>query len=237
MKFIFISIKNCVSFLYIFSLLLVNCIGINAQQPNTILIDDLVGNTCEYQRAQIDNLLTMLKDAPEHVGLIIIHGEHSDPIIAYKQKATITDHLRFRKVDSNKIVFQLGESESKFRTELWKVLANDSHRSSPWDYKIEDLKSAVLVHSKSWTDGIGCWYVFNLQFYSEFLTANDNLIGRVIIRDKSVREYSKIKTRIADELIKKYKIPKNKIEFGFIQSEWSDIEYWYVPSDLFSRTQ
>lgn len=73
---------------------------------------------------------------------------------------------------------------------------------------------------ETWTDAP---YTFNLNFYSEFLKANDYFIGRVIIRNKSLAQFNKIKTRTVNELAW-YGISKDKLEFGFIKDEWSDIE-------------
>ena len=220
----------------IFIFVLISGMSVLAQAEK---VHEFEGTNCESQRGDVDVLLIQLAKTPSSKGVIVFHGEFSDPIMTYKQKATITNHLRFRKFDIDRIVFVLGESERVFRTELWKTTDDDLERFTgrDWNFRLTELTAPVIVHANSWVDGIGCgFYLTDLKFYSEFLIANENISGRVIIRDKSVTRFNRVKARIEAELIKDYKVPKNSLEFAYIKDEWPDVEYWYLPLNTFPRT-
>ena len=224
-----------VSFSVFFFLLLFGA-SANAQ---AVKVHEFEGTNCESQRADVDVLLIQLADSPSSKGVIVFHGVYNDPVTPFKQRATIINHLRFRKFDIDRIVFVLGERERKFRTELWKMTGDDFERftGGDWDLKRAELMNPVIVHADSWLDGIGCgFYVPDLKFYSEFLIANENISGRVIIRGRSNASFKKIKTRIMNELITKYKVSKTRVEFAYIKDEWPDVEYWYLPSNTFPLT-
>ncbi len=194
---------------------------------------------CEYERSAVDILLTELNEFPTLRGLIIIHAENHDPIPAYKQKSAITDHLRFRKFDTDRITFVLGKSEPKFRTELWKLSENEIGRFSgvAWDFELTKLTTPVIAYAESWIQGGNCgFYASDLKFYSDFLNANSRLTGRVIIRDKSFGRFRTIRARIVKELTTKFKVSSSQLEFAFIQDVSPDIEYWYIPGNMFPRT-
>lgn len=223
-------------FLPLIFLLFVAGIGINAQ---AVKVDELDGTSCELQRSLVDVLLAELTQSPASKGVIVIHGEHHDPITAYMQRSTIADHLRLRKFDTNRIVFVRGKSEPGFRAELWKAADNDldSFTRLPWNLKLTELNRPILVYAESWIQGANCgFWASDLTFYSEFLTANPDLLGRVIIRDRSVGRFNKVRTRIIKELATKFKIAKSRLEFAYIQSDSPDIEYWYIPRNTFPGT-
>jgi hypothetical protein len=224
--------------LRIVSLLIVAFAAVGFSQPvsTAVQVDEFFDVNCEFQRGVFDILLGELKDSPELYGVIVIHGTPDNPVLPYKQKFTIINHLKFRGFDTSRVHIRLGNSEPRFRTELWKSPPQDLKRfeEKPWDYKLTNLYRPILVHADSWIDGIGCgWFSPDLKFYSEFLLANNNLIGRVIVRDRSIRNYNRVRSRIIRELKSKYKVATNRLEFAYLKSDRSDVEYWYVPSDIF----
>ncbi|MBX3290035.1 MAG: hypothetical protein KF855_11895 [Acidobacteria bacterium] len=200
-------------------------------------IDEILDINCDRQRSQIDNFILRLGESPDSKGVIVIHGENSDPIIAYRQKMTIMNHLKIRRFNTDRILIFLGKNEPRLRTELWEATESEldgfSLIAREWDFKVRDFKQPILSSAESWTDGIGCSYIFDLEFYSKFLFANKNLIGRVIIRDESIRKFNSVRTKLTKDLLEKYRVSQNQLEFGFIQSKTSDIEYWFIPSDIF----
>ncbi len=220
----------------IFFFLLISGMSVFAQSEK---VHEFEGTNCESQRADIDVLLKELESSPSAKGVIVFQGEYKDPVTAYTQRETISNHLRFRKFNIDRIVFVLGKSERVFRTELWKTtdIELDRFTGVAWDFTLKEITVPVLVHAESWINGIGCGlYLPDLRFYSKFLIANKSLSGRVIIRDRSITKFNKIKTKIIGELVTKFKVPKNNLEFAYIEDEWPDIEYWYFPSNTFPRT-
>lgn len=207
------------------------------EKSNANQIDEFYDLNCEAQRSRVDLLLKELRDSPESKGIVVIHIGKYDPIAAYKQKSIITNHLKFRRFDSSRITFVRGKTEPRLRTELWKVATDevDRFKGEPWNFDLTNLESSALVHSDSWIDGIGCGFAFSLRFFAEFLANNDHLVGRITVRDKSIGNYNRRKLKIANELVSTFKIPAKQLEFAFVQSDWSDVEYWYLPSGLFSR--
>lgn len=203
--------------------------------PDATLIDRLTGVNCEMHRAQIDNLLIELSDSPDLTGVFIVYTSKQTRVRGELQKSMILNHLRFRLFDSDRVVFRLGKSDTELFTELWTVPREQltTLKGTEWNLKIDDLSESILIHADSWVDGIGCSYTFDLRFFSDFLLANGDIIGRVIIRDRTTRSFNNHKRRITKELAK-FGV-ENKIEFAFIEDEWPDIEYWYISSGTFVK--
>lgn len=208
-------------------------------EAQAVKVDEFEENGCEDERSRVDNLLVELNESPSSKGVIVFHPAYHDPILAYKQKSSITAHLKFRMFEADRVIFVLGKSEPNFRTELWKVSQNELSQFSGavWDFKLTELTYPVIVNAESWFHGANCgFYASDLKFYSEFLNANSNLLGRVIIRERSVGRFRTIRTRIVKELTTKFRVSNSKLEFAFIQDDSADIEYWYIPRDLFPST-
>lgn len=223
------------AFLIVFSVLFLFATITEAQ---AVKVDEFEEIGCEDERSRVDNLLFELNESTSLRGVIIIHAGYHNPIRAYKQKSAITDHLKFRKFNTEKIIFVFGKSEPRFRTELWKVRENGlaSFLRVAWDFKLTGLTNPVIAYAESWIDGNNCgFYASDLKFYSEFLNANSDLSGRVIIRDKSLGRFKTIKARITKELTTKFKVSSSRLEFAFIQNDSPDIEYWYIPENMFPR--
>lgn len=191
------------------------------------LVNEYYGMNCESGNSIVDAFLVELnKDAG---GLIIIQPERGDIFGAYKQRSVISNHLLFRRFDGKRIKFGLGESGVRLKTELWAVPTGEI-RNDLWDFSVPEKIKPVLFHSEDQGDGIGCSYVFSLKFYSDFLNANSNLIGRIVIHDRSVQNFERKRARLQNELLNEMKVSKAKVEFAYIQSEVINIEYWYLPA-------
>jgi hypothetical protein len=204
-------------------------------QDSATKIDEVNYVNCEHQRSVIDNLLIVLKNSPDSNGLIIIHGTAVDPVFPYRQRQTISDHLKFRSKlgmsAANKVDVVLGENSERPNLELWKLPdeAMTEFVSRPWDHKLPQLKQPLLVQKETWSDAIGCdEYSPTLKFYSEFLIANEGLLGRIVIKDNSLPNYEKRKKAIIAEFVKKYKVRQEDLEFSFSKSDEKDVEYWYL---------
>lgn len=206
-----------------------------AAAQDVVKIDDVEYVNCEHQRSVLDNLLTMLEHDPDSGGLIVIHGTDADPIFPYKQRESILTHLNFRSrsgmATADKVELVFGKNTSKLSLELWRIFDGGAKEfvSRPWDHKLPQLKQPLFVYNDRQIDAIGCGeYIPTLEFYSNFLLAND-LAGRVIIKDGSYSNYKKRRKAIAEDLVRKYKVPQKNIEFAFMESQESDAEYWLMP--------
>lgn len=201
-------------------------------------VAEFVDINCESQRGEVDGLLLQMKDYPHAKGVIKIHGQHHDPVTPYQQKETIKNHLGFRQFDLGRFKFVLGDSEARFRTELWKTTADGlaGFDGRPWDYSIEGLRDPLMIDADSWVDGLGCgWFKPDLAFYSKFLKANDSLLGRLVIRDSSHRKFNSRKEELIKKLARDHSIRAERLEFAFIQSENPDTEYWLCPRGSFQH--
>lgn len=190
---------------------------------------------CEYGMGTVDILLSELQQDMTANGVIVLHGTSEDPLFPYMERKTILNHLRFRRFDERRIVFSLGAPEPKTSTELWKVPTDRvaKFEGKPWDLSLSDLQKPVLVYSEEWTVAIGCEFVFSHEFYAQFLDKNPDLVGRIIIQDRSKGKYQKARARIEKEMIKKSKIHPGRLEFVFRPNEVSNVEYWYFMANRF----
>lgn len=194
--------------------------------------DSVSGFNCESQRSNLDYFLAEISKIKNDRGLIRIYGTTAAPVMPYLQKMTIINHLKFRNFDLNRIIFEQGESSDGFRTDLLIVSGayEPQNAINSWNFELDDVRNPILVHSEAFEDQMGCGlYQFDLDFYSKFLLVNKELKGRILILSPTFSQYKRKKAKIADNLLNKLKIPRSQIEFGFVESEKENVEYWFVP--------
>lgn len=193
--------------------------------------DSVSGFNCESQRSNLDYFLAVISKIKNDRGLIRIHGTTAAPVMPYLQKMTIINHLKFRNFDLNRIIFEKGEFTDRFRTDLLIVSATYEPQNAinSWNFDLDELINPILVHSEDFEDQIGCGlYQFDLDFYSKFLSKNKGLKGRILILSPTISQYKRTKAKIAETLLNKLKVPRSQVEFGFVESEKENVEYWLM---------
>ena len=191
---------------------------------------------CEYGRGSIDLFLSDLLKDEKAKGVIVLHPSISDPLWPYKEKGTIENHLAFRRFDAKRVEILLGEPELVSSTEQW-LLAQDAtggFKTLPWDMSMANLKQPLMVHSKTWVDGIGCGlFEFNHAFFADILRKNPSFVGRVVIRENSAAKFEAAKERVLQDLVgRRNKVPPGQLEVAFLKYAGSDVEYWLLPANM-----
>lgn len=206
-----------------------------AQKSNAILIDRFEKITCEDDSARADQLAVQLQNNPQVKGYFVIYWEKTDASLRkffYEQRLKNYLYLA-RGIDQNRIDFLRGENKEERQVEYW-VAENESAApefiKGEWAYALPDKKAYQFYSSRD--DSGVCSSVFDLKLYADFLSANPEKRGHIVVVGSSTKEIQKTKNAISKELFNKYKIPHKRIRFFFDRDnnyqDYTTEEYWFV---------
>jgi hypothetical protein len=201
------------------------------EAPKAVLFDKFgrVGN--DELQAHIDPFYSSVRDTNSK-GYIIVYGTKDDQLTKYIFERHIKGCFRYRKLPDEIFIFALGEDRNKFETELWQVpdgAEKPLFTETPRDYKISKLTEPRMISILS-SDDDYCPLGFDMEFYSKFLKANSYINGKIIIREKTYKDYQKEKQKYLLELIETNKVSVRQIKI--VRGKYngaSDAEFWYVP--------
>lgn len=165
-------------------------------------------------------------------GYVIVHGTKDEPLTNYIVERRIKGCFRWSKRSDVDFVFLLGENREEFEVEFWKVphgADKPAYIEKPRDYKLVGLIEPIKVHMLS-IDEEYCPLYFDMKFYSQFLKANSNLVGKIVIYEKTLKSYQREKRKYSRELIKANGVSVQQINFarGKYYGD-PDAEFWYIP--------
>ncbi len=204
------------------------CFG--QEKPKAELIDKFSYESNDPLQARIFNLISAVKKSNSK-GYIIIHSSTKDSLDKYLYERRIKNCFRWAKLPDKNFVIVLGEDRNDFEVELWKVpngADKPQFTETRKDYVVTSLSKPKLIHKLQWNEEY-CPLYFDLQFYSKFLKVNPNLVGRIIIREKKLSNFNKVKQELTRQLTITNKVSKTQLEFVKDKIEYSeDVEYWFV---------
>ncbi len=220
-RFLFAFLISLAAFQFCFS----------QEKPKAELIDEFGEVGCDELTAHLDVLFIDLMNDPNSKGYIIIYGDTKQPLRKYTYEKIIEEYIKLRKFDRSRIEFIHGKDKQTLRTELLKVSVDADELpfdEESWNYVLPQTFKSTMFHADSWISEV-CPEVFGVELYSNFISANPNLRGHLVIYDKSVKEFRKTEIDLLNQLVKKYKVSRNQLKFFFVKRKESDIEYWLVP--------
>jgi len=205
------------------------CIG--QEESKAVLIDTFSRGSNDDLLARIYNFFPFIDKNSK--GYIIIHGTKISPLSKYLYERKIKGCFQWVKYPVKNFDFVLAEDKDEFRVEFWKV-PNGSDKPQfveiIRDYKLSEMTEPYLIYQYSWFDEY-CPLYFNLEFYSKFLKANtSNLIGKIVIREKTLTQYRRVRQKYLKELTESNGISQKQLRFVRAKYEHeSDSEFWLVP--------
>ncbi len=220
-------------FLFVFLILLVAFQFCFSQgKPKAVLIDKFGKIINDELQARIENFYSSTYDTNSK-GYVIVHGTKDDQLTKYTFERHIKGCFRWGKWSNENFIFVLGEDRIELEVELWKVpsgAGKPQYAETPRDYKLPKLTEPRKIYLLNIADEY-CPLYFNVEFYSQFLKANFNLTGKIVIYEKTLKNYQREKRKYLRELTETNNISAERIVFvrGKYYGE-PDAEFWYIPN-------
>ena len=104
--------------------------------------------------------------------------------------------------------------------------------ASEWSYSIRAGSKPYMFTFENVYDEI-CPEIDGVRLFSEFLKANPQSKGNIIIRDTSSKRMRRKQEQVVSELTKKYRVPLRQLRI-YLRIEPTTgmkppVEYWFVP--------
>ncbi len=186
---------------------------------------------CDSLLGRIDSFFYAIKNNPGATGYVIIQG--NDKTHFLRHEWWIYSNVESRRFDDSRLVVVRigGEGELPF-TQFWLVppgAEKPAYVEIQPDFKIPENGKPFIFNSTAWADG-PCPDGLQLKLYSDYLKANPDIRGHVVIFKASDAEFRKEKTGILTKLAGRYKIAPNQLRFFFVkETDYSYTELWLVP--------
>lgn len=209
------------------------CFGQKAQ-----LVDEFGKTTNDPLQARVMMFLDNLEKNKTQ-GLIILYDEKDKSLARYLNERRIKGCFSWIKYDAANISFVFAERPKNvdYLFQFWEVSQNaksPQFKTISHDYKLDDLTEPTMIYSNGYLDEY-CPLQFDLEFYANFLRANPNITGKIVIYEKSAKIYNKERSKLIQELIQKEKISPKQIQISRVNStqgiEYGTYynEFWLIP--------
>ncbi|MET0752078.1 MAG: hypothetical protein ABWZ66_01840 [Pyrinomonadaceae bacterium] len=172
----------------------------------------------------------MLRENPGSQGYAVISGKNDELRKKVNYELLIKGAMPFSNFDVSRIITIRGAESENFRVQFWQIppgAAKPDFKESKWNFVFPPQTKPF-----SFYDNIReiCPPVPFETVYAEYLNANPQARGHIVIYTKSLETYNKFRKE-AQDLLKD--IPINRLRFFHIKRNFSDnyanIEYWLVP--------
>lgn len=219
-KCIFSLLTLCITFQIVFS----------QEKSNSILIDEINALPYDHLRGRLDKFLFEIINDPNSTGNIIIYGDRKTPFAKYRYEILLKKHITYRQFPNNRIVFLHGKDAEQLKAQFWKVPPSADKpvlESEDWNYRLTEEIKPFIFHKNSWIVEDG-FEIFSLELYSNFLIANTDLQGNLVIYGKSAKDFQRTKKQLIKDLVKRNKVSPKQLKFFYVEGRKKDIEFWFV---------
>lgn len=207
------------------------------EDSKAILLNELgLKGGCEYFWSSLDVLLVDLLNEPNSIGYVVIKGNKNNILQTIIHKEWIAEHIKLRKLDpklkdldSNRIIAVKGEDSTEFKIQIWKVPHNAEKPfkfKTDFDYSLS-VKKPFVLYDINFDPGGLCPYFNPVKVFTEFLAANPELRGNVVIHEKTKKKFLQRKDNLSKEIN-----PTLRHWLQFFQSTKNyagGYELWFVP--------
>jgi len=187
--------------------------------------DDLQGRVWQF---------TEILNQNKSYGTIVLFGEKKYPLATYINERRIQGCLSYLKVKTDRLSFIFTDDKDEVGGQFWESPNPEqkpSFSETPHDYRLSNLAKPYLIYrfNESIADEF-CPLYFDMEYYSRFLKANPNIIGKIVIREKSADKFQKERLKYLRQLTRKEKVSPKQINIvrGKFKNS-SDTEFWLVP--------
>jgi len=219
------------SFLSFLLLLAVLQVCFSQEKPQAVLLDRIEGiASCEDLRARIE---VFLRIKPNSIGYIVINGKKNDFNRNLAAEKIIRAWLEIINFDERRLIIKRGKEKDALLIELWEIPSGAEKpvfEKGKWSLTLSKNRRPFIFNSTK-DDSDTCPIRNQLKIYSEYLTANPNIRGRIVIFSASKNHFQMEKNKLSNQLSNKYNISPTQLEFMLVKKklDYSYTEFWLVP--------
>lgn len=199
-----------------------------AATPKADLKDEFEAISCEDLLNRLDGFFASLQNDPTSQGYAVISGRQSEMRKKLTYELLINGHARSRKFPDQRVMIVRGAEAGDLKVQFWQIpagAATPNFNEARWDFAFAPSMQPFIFHSTG-SDAI-CPYAGHEKIYAEYLEANPNARGHLVIYGRSVKDYKKIRAEIVKSLPESL-IPR--LRFYRAKNRDSGVEYWIVPA-------
>jgi hypothetical protein len=208
------------------------------EKSKPLLLESVVPSNCEFTELATLHLIDELEKNPTSIGYIIISQKRLKSrefnLWGFYHQDIISIQIKEKNFNPNRL--QIIRAESKEYKIDFYIASDVSNKpdftEAKWDLNIPS--KTIMFHDGSGGgsgDGLCKETLFQLNAFSEILTANPTARGHFVIYADSIKNFPKEKERLTNE-ITKVGIPLNRFKF-FFRRDNSTIDphskLWLVP--------
>jgi hypothetical protein len=208
-----------------------------SQEPQPKLFDSLFfPANCENVVISTYHLIDELEKNPKSVGYIIIYRKQTKSkelnFSGYYQQDIITLEIKKRNFNPNSIrIIRAASAENKID---FYIASDKSEKPNFTETKWNlDIPSKPIMFDDGMGGQLCAETPFRLNTFSEILEANKKAQGHFVIYADSIKDFTKEKKRITNEIVK-FGIPLKAIKFFFRKDNSTIYPYaklWFVPNN------
>jgi hypothetical protein len=198
-------------------------------QEGYFVADEFAQVSCEDFLARTDAFFGQLKEQPSGIGLIVLQGNKSTLRRRLKYEDWWFGTLDFRQFNNrSRVKIIRSDEQGDIHVRFIIVPANATthpYDEMKWDFQLAPGSKAFLYHDDM--EQI-CSSPRFADHYREFLDANPNAYGRIVVRASSIRSFNR---GVTDALNRLNGIPRGRLRFIYDREQTSEpySEFWIVP--------
>jgi hypothetical protein len=219
--------------LYILGLFLLSS-TVAAQDVKPILVDRFDRVSCSDIRARLDQFMIELSKDGDARGFVTLNDDDGTFTEVVRRRALFENHFKVRDFDMERIYFVRKSGLPEFGVELWKVPEAGNlafSYTSDWNYGVSKRKKPFIVYERGFNES-ECLFPSGAGILADYLSANPDSRGNVVIRCNGRPCFIENKTMILDELGSDGRVSPSRIRFFYVpvRNEFAfNIEYWLLP--------
>ncbi len=195
-------------------------------QNNPVQIDGFGRASNDELLARVDNLWNQLRDGSH--GVVILT---STKLANHRNKRRIEGCNLMRRYPQDSLIFIFKKEEKDYDVEFWKLPPGPNpdprFAATPIDYTLPELSRPLELTNSLATDDF-CPVHFDLDWYSEFMSANPTFKGKAIF-DTSKRDFVNRVVKYRKQL---ESLGINPFRVRFLRRHFfheTDEQWWLIP--------
>lgn len=196
------------------------------EKPKAVLFTEVENPNCEILLATADAFFNELNNDPNSQGYAVIYGKKNDLREKLTYELWLNGAMIFRKFDDSRIIKIRGADAENLKIEFWKVptgAEKPMFNELKWNFVFPAKTKPFVFHDEY--EQI-CYSGSFEKAFAEYLNANPDARGHIVIYETSNKKYLKQKKE-AQKLLSE--IPQNRLRFFQVKSDSSNVEFWLVP--------
>jgi hypothetical protein len=204
-----------------------------AQSVNAKLISEIGQTYCEEHAIRIANLYVEIANNPGSRGIVVISGGRLNERLKYERY--LWGYIKSSNQDPGYITEVRGSEFGKLKIQYW-IVAKGAElpnvAPATWDFKLPPEKESIFLYSDN--ENSLCQSDHQTQILSEFLSANSDFRGIIIIHSRTMKEFF----RVRSEIVKRFP-SSDVLRVSFVHKrpkyDEPDVEWWLKRSQNTNR--